>query len=192
MTQTLDKPKDQRLVHSGINWQQFKAIQTGFADSPGIRLFYYRGEIEILAVSQDHEIFSGLIALLLGIYLVEKEIEFSPTGSFTQEKEGEASVQADQSYLIGKTTGTIPDLSIEVVFTSGNENELNRYQALGVLEVRFWEDGLFRLYHLRNTGYELIDRSEVLPRLDINLLTRCLLMASRVEAAREFRQALSQ
>lgn len=192
MTQTLDKPKDQRLVHSGINWQQFKAIQTGFADSPGIRLFYYRGEIEILAVSQDHEIFSGLIALLLGIYLVEKEIEFSPTGSFTQEKEGEASVQADQSYLIGKTTGTIPDLSIEVVFTSGNENKLNRYQALGVLEVWFWEDGLFRLYHLRNTGYELIDRSEVLPGLDINLLTRCLLMASRVEAAREFRQALSQ
>ncbi|QZZ18777.1 Uma2 family endonuclease [Leptothermofonsia sichuanensis E412] len=192
MTQTLDRPKDQRLVHSGISWQQFKTIQTGFADSPGIRLFYYRGEIEILAVSQDHEIFSGLIALLLGIYLVEKEIEFSPTGSFTQEKEGEASVQADQSYLIGKTTGTIPDLSIEVVFTSGNENKLNRYQALGVLEVWFWEDGLFRLYHLRNTGYELIDRSEVLPGLDINLLTRCLLMASRVEAAREFRQALSQ
>jgi Uma2 family endonuclease len=192
MTQTLDKPKDQRLVHSGISWQQFKTIQTGFGDSPGIRLFYYRGEIEILAVSQDHEIFSGLIALLLGIYLVEKEIEFSPTGSFTQEKEGEASVQADQSYLIGKTTGTIPDLSIEVVFTSGNENKLNRYQALGVLEVWFWEDGLFRLYHLRNTGYELIDRSEVLPGLDINLLTRCLLMASRVEAAREFRQALSQ
>lgn len=192
MTQTLDKPKDQRLVHSGISWQQFKAIQTGFADSPGIRLFYYRGEIEILAVSQDHEIFSGLIALLLGIYLVEKEIEFSPTGSFTQEKEGEASVQADQSYLIGKTTGTIPDLSIEVVFTSGNENKLNRYQALGVLEVWFWEDGLFRLYQLRNAGYEQIHRSEVLPGLDINLLTRCLLMASRVEAAREFRQAISQ
>ena len=190
MTQTLDKPKDQRLVHSGISWQQFQSIQTGFADSPGIRLYYYRGEVEILAVPQDHEIFSGLIALLLGIYLVEKEIEFSPTGSFTQEKVGVASVQADQSYRIGKTSGAIPDLSIEVVFTSGNENKLNRYRALGVSEVWFWEDGLFRLYHLRD-GYEQIDGSEVLP-LDINLLSRCLLMASRVEAAKEFRWAISR
>ena len=192
MTQTLDRPKDQRLVHSGISWQQFQSIQTGFADSPGIRLYYYRGEVEILAVSQDHEIFSGLIALLLGIYLVEKEIEFSPTGSFTQEKAGEASVQADQSYIIGKTSGAIPDLSIEVIFTSGNENKLSRYRSLGVSEVWFWEDGLFRLYHLRDSGYEQIDRSQVLPDLDINLLYRCLLMASRVEAAKEFRRAISR
>ena len=192
MTQTLDRPKDQHLVLSGISWQQFKTIQTGFADSPGIRLFYYRGELAIFSISQDHEIFSGLIALLLGIYLVEKEIEFSPTGSFTQEKEGEASVQADQSYLIGKTSGAIPDLSIEVVFTSGNENKLNRYRALGVPEVWFWEDGLFRLYSLRESGYAPIDSSEVLPELDLDLLTRCLLMASRVEAAKAFRRAISQ
>ena len=192
MTQTLDRLKDQRLVHSRISWQQFQSIQTGFADSPGIRLYYYRGEVEILAVSQDHEIFSGLIALLLGIYLVEKEIEFSPTGSFTQEKPEEAAVQADQSYLIGKTSGAIPDLSIEVVFTSGNENKLNRYRTLGVSEVWFWEDGLFRLYYLRDSGYEQIDRSQVLPELDISLLSRCLLMASRVEAAKEFRRAISR
>jgi len=88
MTYTVDKPKDQRLIHSGISWQNFKSIQAGFADSPGIRLFYYRGEVELLAVSQDHEVFSSVIALLLGTYFVEKQIEFTPTGSFTQEKEG--------------------------------------------------------------------------------------------------------
>ncbi|HBB31368.1 MAG TPA: hypothetical protein DDZ80_10855 [Cyanobacteria bacterium UBA8803] len=192
MTQTIDKPIDQRFIHSGMSWQQFKLIQEGFNNSPGIRLFYYRGEVEILAVSQDHEAFSGLIALLLGNYFVIKGIEFIPTGSFTQEKGGEASAQADQSYLIGKQSGAIADLSIEVVFTSGNESKLNRYGVLGVPEVWFWEDGVFALYCLRSDGYEQIQRSLALPDLDMNLLSRCLMMASKVEAVREFMKAISK
>ncbi|NET62647.1 MAG: Uma2 family endonuclease [Symploca sp. SIO2E6] len=191
MIQTLSKPKDQRLTHSRISWQQFKLLEQGFADSPGIRLFYYRGEVEILAVSQDHETFSRFIGILLAIYFEEKGIEFTPTGSFTQEKEGVASAQADESYSIGKLKKT-PDLSIEVVFTSGNLSKLNRYQELGVPEVWFWEDGLFTLHHLREDGYQRIYTSEVLPDLDMDLLTRCVLMTSTVEAMRFFRKTISQ
>lgn len=191
MTQTLNKPTDQRFTHSGVSWQQFQSIQQGFLDSPGIRLFYYRGEVEILAVSRDREIFSCLIGILLAEYFVEKGIEFTPTGSFTQEKEGVASAQADKSYFIGESKAT-PDLSIEVVFTSGTVSKLNRYRELEVPEVWFWEDGLFTLHHLRSEGYKRIYRSEVLPDLDIDLLTRCVLMTSRVEAIREFRKRISQ
>lgn len=121
MTATLDKPKDQRLIHSGIDWQQFKLIEQGFSDSPGIRLFYFKGEVEILAVSQEHESFSRTIAGLLMDYFVEKDIEFNPLGSFTQEKGQEVSVQADESFLIGKSTGKTLDIAIEVVFTSGRK-----------------------------------------------------------------------
>jgi Uma2 family endonuclease len=191
MAVTLDKPKDQRLVQSEISWQQFKLIQQGFSNSPGIRLFYYNSEVEIWSVSQEHEIFSRMIASLLIDYFVEKDIEFNPLGSFTQEKGEEVSAQADESFLIGKSTGITPDLSIEVVFISGGKRKLTRYQALGVPEVWFWEDGVFGLYHLRSHGYEKIDQSEVLPGLDINLLSRCLLMASRVEAVKEFRRGIS-
>ncbi|WP_333046149.1 hypothetical protein [Microcoleus sp. S13C4] len=95
MTATLDKPQDQCLIHSGIDWQQFKLIEQGFSDSPGIRLFYFKCEVEMLAVSQEHEVFSGVIALLLGTYFVEKQIDFTPLGSFTQEEEGKASAQVD-------------------------------------------------------------------------------------------------
>ena len=192
MTQVLDKQMQQRFIHFGLNWEQFKLIQAGFADSPGIRLFYYEGEVEILAVSQDHEFFSRTISALLFIYCLEKRIEFAPTGSFTQEKEGVASVQADESYFIGRSrvAKSSPDLSIEIVFSSGNESKLNRYRALGVREVWFWEDGLLALYHLRDSGYERVDRFEILPELDIDLLTRCLLMADTVEAGWEFRQGI--
>jgi Uma2 family endonuclease len=190
MTQTLNKPTDQRLTHSGVSWQQFQSIQEVFNNSPGIRLFYCEGELEILAVSQEHEIFSCLIGILLAEYFVEKGIEFTPTGTFTQEKEGVASAQADKSYFIGRL-GKTPDISIEVVFTSGTLSKLKRYHELGVPEVWFWEDGLFTLHHLQSNGYERIYRSEILPDLDIELLTRCLLITSRVEAVREFRRGIS-
>lgn len=196
MTQTplLNQPStDQRLVYGGITWQQFKLIQAGFAESPGVRLFYYNGAIEILMPGREHEVFSRLIGFLIGLFCLENNIEFEPTGSMTQEREGEVSAQADESYCFGDSKPT-PDLVIEVVFTSGSPNKLKRYQALGVPEVWFWQDGLFSLYHLRDTDYEKISHSEIpeLATLDIDLLTRCVLIAqtSRLEAATTFRNAL--
>jgi Uma2 family endonuclease len=196
MTQTplLNQPStDQRLVYGGITWQQFKLVQAGFAESPGIRLFYYDSTIEILMPGREHEFFKTIIGMLIELFCLEMAIEFEPTGSMTQEREGEVSAQADESYCFGASKPT-PDLAIEVVFTSGGPNKLQRYQALGVPEVWFWQDGLFSLYRLRDTHYEKISRSEIpeLATLDIELLTRCVLIAqtSRIEAATAFRNAL--
>jgi Putative restriction endonuclease len=111
----------------------------------------------------------------------------------TQEREGEASAQADESYCFGSSK-TTPDLAIEVIFTSGGPNKLARYKVLEVPEVWFWQDCLFTLYRLRNGAYERIYRSEIpeLADLDFELLTRYVLMAqtSRLEAANEFRRSL--
>lgn len=198
----VDQAADQQLVYSGIDWAQFKLIQAGFAQSPGVRLAYYDHTIEILMPGRRHEMFSRLIGFLLSLFCLEQAIEFEPTGSMTQEKEGEASAQADESYCFGPdgSSKSIPDLAIEVVFTSGGPNKLQRYQALGVPEVWFWQDGVFSLYRLRQTDdqtvYEKITRSEIpeLTLLDIDLLTRCVLMGetSRLEAARYFRRSLFQ
>lgn len=182
---------DQRVVYSGLGWQQFKLIQAGFAESPGVRLAYYNTTIEILMPGREHEMFSRLIGFLIGLFCLENAIEFEPTGSMTQEKEGEVSAQADESYCFGASK-PIPDLAIEVVFTSGGMGKLQRYQALGIPEVWFWEDGVFSLYRLRGDRYEPIDHSEIpeLAGLDVALLTRCVLLAqtSRLAAANEFRQ----
>lgn len=184
---------DQRVVYSSITWQQFKLIQAGFAQSPGIRLAYYNDTIEILMPGRDHEMFSRLIGFLIGLFCLENAIEFEPTGSMTQELEGAVSAQADESYCFG-TSKPIPDLVIEVVYTSGGPSKLQRYQALGVPEVWFWQDGVFSLYRLRNSHYDKVSRSQIpeLASLDIALLTRCVLIGqtSRLEAANEFRAAL--
>lgn len=193
--QSLNETIDRQIIHHGRTWDQFKLIQAGFENSPGVRLSYYNGTIEILMPGEDHEFFKTIIGFLIELFLAERGIEFIPTGSMTQERQGTASAQADESYWIG-TKKSVPDLSIEVIFTSGSPSKLKTYQALGVPEVWFWQDGLFTLYHLRGSGYERIYRSElsILAELDIDLLTRCVLMAqtSRVEAFQKFRKATAR
>ncbi|MEA5471485.1 Uma2 family endonuclease [Spirulina sp. 06S082] len=196
MTQTpLLKPTspDRSIVHYSITWQQFKLIQAGFAESRNIRLSYYDNTIEILMPGRDREFFKTIIGMLLELFCLEKNIEFEPLGSTTQERENEVSLEPDESYCFGESKPR-PDLAIEVIFSSGSANKLKRYQVLGIPEVWFWEDGVFSLYHLRDRDYEKIERSEIseLATLEIELLSRCVLIAqtSRLEAANTFRNAL--
>ncbi|MBE9011719.1 Uma2 family endonuclease [Pseudanabaenaceae cyanobacterium LEGE 13415] len=184
--------QDQHIVVSGT-WEQFKSIQKGFEDSRGVRLFYYAGTIELLMPGREHEIFGHIVGCLLTLFLAKKGVFFQPTGAMTQEREGTVSAQADQSYCLG-CTKPIPDLSIEVVFTSGGANKLRRYQALGVSEVWFWQDGVLSFYCLGIDGYEQRNCSqfEELKDLDIDLLKRCILIAETDagEAIRVFQQGI--
>lgn len=184
---------DRWIAHSGITWQQFKLIQSGFGDTRNLRLFYYNNTVEIIMPGRDHEFFSRLIGFLLGLFCLESGIEFEPLGSTTQEREGEASAEPDESYCFGASKPT-PDLVIEVIFTSGNLKKLNLYQALNIPEVWVWEDGVFSLYRLRGADYEPIPQSEIpeLAALDMVLLTRCVLLGqtSRLDAANTLRDRL--
>lgn len=183
MTQLLDQAVDQRIVLQGA-WEDFKRLQKFSERSPGLRLAFYKGEIELFMPGLQHEQFAEIIGYLVITFLLSRGIPFVPSGAVTQEKAGIASAQADKSYCIGGSK-PIPNLSIEVIFTSGSANKLVRYQALGVPEVWFWEDGILSLHHLREQGYEQIERSELpgLEQLDINLLKRCILMAETDFAA---------
>jgi len=83
-----------------------------------------------------------------------------------------------------------------VVFTSGSTAKLKRYQALGVPEVWFWEDGLLTLHHLGESGYTRIYKSQIpeLANLDIELLSRCVLIGETdwLGAVQTFRETISR
>jgi Uma2 family endonuclease len=191
MTVTIDRPThatDQLVTLQG-GWAQFQRIREGCEQTPNIKLAYFNGTIEILMPSRLHEIFAGMFHLLLSLYLDHCDIDFLATGSADQEAEGTAAAQPDQSYCIDGIK-PLPDLSIEVVFSSGGISKLARYQAIGVPEVWFWEDGFLALYHLRLSGYERIEQSELpgLVDLDLAVLKRCLLIdeTSTAAAMKEF------
>jgi Uma2 family endonuclease len=175
---------DVRTIQWGRTWEQFKHLQKGFENTRGVRLFYYNGTIEILMPGEAHELFKSIIGFLIETFLFSRAIEFKPTGSMTQEKEGIASAEADESYEIEGLK-----LSVEVNFTSGDASKLDRYQALGVHEVWIWEDGVLAVYHLQSGKYETVNRSLIpaLAAIDLNLLSECILMGetSRIKAAKK-------
>lgn len=194
--QLKSKNLDQRIILQGT-WEKFKLLQQVSADSPGIRLAYFDETIEILMPGREHEVFKSTIGYLIVSFLLQQGIKFQSTGSMTQEADRVASAQADESYFIGEwVSKSIPDLSIEVVFSSGGINKLARYQAIGVPEVWFWQDGVFSLHRLRSNGYEQIDCSEIpeFAALDFGLLSRCVLMAetSQTEAIQAFLRGLTR
>jgi Uma2 family endonuclease len=198
MTIATDRPSqittDQLIILKG-DWAQFKLIKQGCENNANVRLSYFDGTIEILMPGRPHEVFSHAIGVLLTLYLAYQGIAFLAVGSADQINEGQAAAQPDQSYCLG-TIKPIPDLSIEIVFSSGGINKLARYQNLGVREVWFWQDGTLKLYHLRSHGYEQIDRSKLpgLEALDLAVLKRHILMGETDtgEAVRAFNTYLAQ
>jgi Uma2 family endonuclease len=179
---------DQVVTIAG-DWARFRLIQQGCALSSGIRLFYFDGAIEILMPTVRHELFKSVIGFLIETVLFHDEIEFTPTGSVTQEVEGIVAVEADESYEIRGRR-----LAIEVDFTHGSVAKLSRYQALGTDEVWIWEDGVLDIYGLQGDGYSRIEHSQIpgLGAIDRGLMARCILLGetSRIQAGKQLLAAL--
>ena len=182
---------EQRLILPGYySWEQFEAIESLMADSSGLRITYLDGWIEFMTLGEAHETISCLLNFLIQLYFCEMGIEYIPVGSATRrDRARDVSFEPDESYYIGSIKEH-PDLAVEVTITSGSTNKLAKYLRLRIPEVWFWENNRLDVYGLREDNYEQVSRSELLPELDLELLVRCVLMPSRIEARREFIQGI--
>jgi Uma2 family endonuclease len=172
---------DVRTIQTNRTWGQFRSLKQGFENTRGVRLAYYKGTIEILMLGLNHELFKSIIGFLIEAFLFHQKIEFTPTGSATQEKDGIVSAEADESYEIQGFR-----LAIEVDFTHGSISKLERYAVLGTNEVWIWEDGLLDIYWLDGDEYHKADRSQIpaLAPIDRSLMSDCILIGetSRIQA----------
>ncbi|MEG3938905.1 Uma2 family endonuclease [Microcoleus sp. S36b_A3] len=182
---------EQRLILPGYySWEQFEAIESLMANSSGLRITYLDGWIEFMTLGEAHEEIKSILAIFIALYFFEKGINFIPVGSATRRNRAkDVSFEPDESYYIGEKKEH-PDLAVEVTITSGSTNKLAKYLRLRIPEVWFWENNQLAVYGLRENDYELISKSDLLPELDLELLVRCVLMPSRIEARTEFIQGI--
>jgi hypothetical protein len=180
---------DVRTLQRGKTWEQFEHLRAGFGSTRGIKLSYYNGTIEILMPSEAHELFKKIIAILLEAFLLDRQVEFKPTGSMTQKREGFAATEADESYEIQGVKLSIllrRRSANEVNFTSGDISKLECYRALEIDEVWFWEDGVLEVYCLEADEYRKATHSQipVLAVIDLSIMAQCILLGetSRLEA----------
>lgn len=191
-TTILAEKVDRPLLFPGLTWEQFKILEP-MLDIPGVRLSFLDGILEIQKMpGRKHETAKGRIGALVETYMMAAGIDFTPTESLTLEKESaRVKCEADKSYELGVDRER-PDLSIEVVVTSGGIDKLEAYKRLQIPEVWFWENSQMSLYALRKEGYEQIASSELLPELDIALFVRCMNIINHVEAIKEFKSAIER
>lgn len=112
---------EQHFVYSGMDWRQFKVLRSLF-ESPGVRVAYLAGKVELLTVSDFHGLIAGNLGFLLELYMAELGLDFFGLEDFTIEVEDVASAQADKSYCFEQRRA-IPDLAIEVVIKGERQSQ---------------------------------------------------------------------
>jgi Uma2 family endonuclease len=184
--------REQRFLLPGYyDWQALEVLESLLAISPSLRITYLDGSIELMTLSESHELIKTSLAMLLEAYFIAIEIDFIPVGSATRRGEEKGtSFEPDESYYLGVQKEN-PDLAIEIILTSGNLQKLEKYRRFKIQEVWFWENNQIAIYHLVEDSYQTVARSQLLPNLDLDLFTRCVQMSSRLEAMKTFMSGLS-
>jgi Uma2 family endonuclease len=180
--------REEKFITSNVTWQAYESLLTSLGNSSSYRVAYLLGTLEIMSPSRSHELDKENMGRLLEAYLEENRIRFWGLGSTTFRKEDkQAGKEPDKSYCLG-TEKDIPDLAIEVIYTSGGVNTLEIYKHLGVGEVWFWQERQLKIYCLQDCNYQQTTQSQLLPDLDLALLAQYVVISDPLEAIIEWRK----
>ena len=183
--------QDQRVALRGMSWRQFETILALRGDGPVPRVAYLNGVIELMSPSRRHEGTKSILGMLIEAYCFAKGIYFDPIASTTLKNPAlECGAEPDESYAFSKGR-EVPDLAIEVIYTSGNLDKLELYRGLGVREVWFWVEDRLLGYVLQDGAYVQVEESAVLPGLRLDTLTPYVGQDDRFEAVQAFRRGLA-
>lgn len=167
--------QDRTLSFSGMTWDDYEKFST--AEYLGYRTSFLDGVITLMSPSQNHEVIKDLIFLLIVTYGDAVDLDYYPTGSTTyKDKTKQVGKEPDTSFCFDSLK-QIPDLAVEVVFSSGSTNDLKKYQKLGVKEVWFWINNQLEIYVLINAAYQPQQYSFHLPKIEDKLLTKYVTQA---------------
>ncbi len=185
--------RDERVILYGIGWATYEALRDSI-DSPGVRMTYLEGTLEIMTVSEEHESIKKRVARLLELWSVERDVRLQGFGNTTfKRKAKKRGLEPDECYVRDRVTlGARPDLAIEVVLTSGGLDKLAVYAGLGVPEVWFVEAGQIHVRVLRGGRYEGRVTSALVPELDLVQLARFAKNPDQHAAAVAYRKALAK
>ena len=154
--------KDQTLSLAGMSWADYEKLDS--LEYPGYRVSYFNGVITLVSPSQNHEIIAEVINYLIVAYCKHINLLYYPMRSTRLVNKPLAGKEPDVSFSFNAKK-SIPDLAIEVIFSSGSIDDLKKYHSIGVAEVWMWQDNQITFYQLGNDGYIEIANSILLTNL---------------------------
>jgi len=164
-----------RFVLHGVPWWTYVALRDALEDHAGLKMTYLCGTLELMSPSTLHEDAKKIIARLIEVWAMERDVDLRGFGGATFRREAkERGLEPDECYKLGKLhDDAIPDIAIEVVVTSALVDKMAVYAGLGVPEVWEWRPNTqtIAVYRLVGDAYARRERSEVLPDLDVAQLS---------------------
>jgi len=162
---------------SNVDWKMYSRLLSAFAERPGYRLTYDRGELEIMSPLLKHDDDSRFLACMVFVLTEELGLPIKRGGSTTlQRRLREKGIEADECFWIANaqrmqgrrrldlSRDPPPDLAIEVDVTHSSLNRLAIYAALGVPEVWRLEKSKMTFHVLGAAGhFEVATASYAIP-----------------------------
>ena len=130
--------KDRTFFVNDVSWEDYEKLLQEIGDASWCRISYLDGLLEIMSPGRKHETIKELTSIIITTYCYEKDIECFPIGSTTlRNQELITGKEPDTSYAI-ETNKDLPDLAVEVNYSSGSIEDLGKYKRLGIREVWIW------------------------------------------------------
>lgn len=150
----------QHLLLSDVDWKTYSRLLHIFAERPGYRLTYDRGELEIMSPSLEHDDDGDVLGDMVFILTEELGLPLKRGGSTTLRSQlRQRGIEADVCFWIANAHRMAgvrrlnlrrdppPDLAIEIDVSRSSLNRLGIYAALRVPEV--WQlDGDVLTFHV--------------------------------------------
>jgi Uma2 family endonuclease len=141
-------PAGRCLRLSAVSWRTYTQLLGAFAERPGMRLTYDRGELEIMSPLLEHDDDGDFLGDLVFLLTLELGLPLKRGGSTTlRRRRVKRGLESDRCFWIANAprmagrrrldlrTDPPPDLAIEVDVTRSSLDRMSIYAKLGVPEV---------------------------------------------------------
>ena len=154
---------DGYVLLRGVTWEAYEATLDAIGDRP-LFINYDRGEMEVMAPSQQHDRDKSFIARMLETMALELDIEMECFGSTTwKRKKLGRGLEPDECYYIGNAAkiqhaeidlekDPPPDLAVEIDIRRSALDRASIYAALGVAELWRYDGKTLTFFHLKSDG----------------------------------------
>ncbi|MGV0027576.1 Uma2 family endonuclease [Phormidesmis priestleyi] len=195
------QPKLSTDIWTNATWKQFLAIvdDPDYAKTKG---YYFNGQmkIETVEVAPDHASDNGIIHVAVTLFCALKGISLKGLINCSYRKTEVREAQPDSSYYVADRISLAPqgssivsldqtpppDLAIEIADSSLNDDLGKKrllYEDLGVAE--YWvvdvENTQTIAFQIVDNGSNRITQSQVLPGLNISVLSEALSMSRQMD-----------
>lgn len=185
---------EERLRLDSVDWDFYELLLSRLAHR---RLFvtYYRGRLEVMSPSPEHEGATGLLGRIIEAFAEELEVPIVGYRSTTfRRKDLECGLEPDECYYIQHARGMQgrkrielpidppPDLVVEVEISARLGVREAIYAALGVPELWRYDGSRLTICRLQASGkYRRRERSAALPLLPPGEVGRFLALGATLD-----------